>query len=60
MVREPLLRVPGWLGRLLAGPFLVAQMTISRGSSNEKARKDLGWEPRYASWREGFRAWASG
>jgi 3-oxoacyl-[acyl-carrier protein] reductase len=28
-----------------------------RGSSNEKAGKELGWEPRYASWREGFRAW---
>ena len=28
--------------------------------SNEKARKELGWEPRYASWREGFRAWVSG
>jgi nucleoside-diphosphate-sugar epimerase len=31
-----------------------------RGCSNEKARKELGWEPRYASWREGFRAWVSG
>ncbi len=57
---EPPLRVPAWLGRLLAGEFVVAQMTTSRGSSNEKARKELGWEPRYASWREGFRAWVSG
>jgi hypothetical protein len=45
--------VPAWLGRLLAGEFVVAQMTSARGSSNEKARKELGWEPRYASWREG-------
>jgi nucleoside-diphosphate-sugar epimerase len=57
---KPPLRVPAWAGRLLAGEFVVAQMTTSRGSSNEKARKELGWEPRYASWREGFRAWVSG
>src|SRR6478736_4402408 len=57
---KPPLRVPAWLGRLLAGEFVVGQMTSSRGSSNEKARKELGWEPRYASWREGFRAWVSG
>src|SRR5689334_15198996 len=57
---KPPLRVPAWLGRLLAGEFVVAQMTTSRGYSNEKARKELGWEPRYASWREGFRAWVSG
>ncbi len=57
---KPPLRVPAWLGRLLAGEFVVAQMTTSRGSSNQKARKELGWVPRYASWREGFRAWVRG
>ena len=57
---KPPLRLPAWLGRALAGEFAVGQMTSSRGSSNEKARKELGWEPRYASWREGFRAWVSG
>jgi len=57
---KPPLRMPAWLGRLLAGAFVVAQMTSWRGSSNEKARKELGWEPRYASWREGFRAWVGG
>jgi nucleoside-diphosphate-sugar epimerase len=57
---KPPLRMPCWLGRLLAGEFVVAQMTSARGSSNDKARKELGWEPRYPSWREGFRAWASG
>jgi nucleoside-diphosphate-sugar epimerase len=57
---KPPLRMPAWLGRLLAGAFVVAQMTDVRGSSNEKARKELGWEPRYASWREGFGAWVSG
>jgi nucleoside-diphosphate-sugar epimerase len=57
---KPPLRVPAWLGRLLAGEFVVAQMTTSRGSSNEKARKELGWEPQFASWREGFRDWIRG
>jgi nucleoside-diphosphate-sugar epimerase len=57
---KPPMRMPAWLGRLLAGEFVVAQMTTSRGFSNEKARKELGWEPRYASWREGFRAWVRG
>ncbi len=57
---KPPLRMPTWLGRLLAGEFVVAQMTNARGSSNEKARRELGWEPRYGSWRNGFRAWVSG
>jgi nucleoside-diphosphate-sugar epimerase len=56
---KPPMRMPAWLGRLLAGDFVVAQMTTSCGSSNEKAKRELGWEPRYASWRDGFRAWVS-
>jgi len=55
---RPPLHVPGWLARPLAGELIVAWMTSGRGSSNEKAVKGLGWQPRYASWREGFRAWA--
>lgn len=50
--------VPAALGRELAGEFLTAQMTVARGSSNAKARRELGWAPRYASWREGFGEWA--
>ncbi len=57
---KPPLRVPAWLGRLLAGELAVVQMTTVRGSSNAKAKRDLRWTPRYASWREGFRAWARG
>ena len=57
---KPPLRVPAWLGRLLAGEFVVAQMTTSHGFSNQKARKELGWVPRYPSWRDGFRAWVRG
>ena len=52
--------MPAWLGRLIAGEFATAQMTTSRGSSNEEARKELGWVPQYPSWREGFPAWVRG
>ncbi|MHA4818545.1 NAD-dependent epimerase/dehydratase family protein [Streptomyces aculeolatus] len=55
---KPPKHLPAWLGRLLAGEFVVGQMTTARGSANGKARKELGWVPRYGSWREGFRAWA--
>ncbi|MBV9857414.1 MAG: NAD(P)-dependent oxidoreductase [Streptosporangiaceae bacterium] len=54
---KPPLRVPAWLGRLLAGEAVVSLMTQTRGSSNEKAKRELGWSPRYASWRDGFPAW---
>jgi nucleoside-diphosphate-sugar epimerase len=57
---KPPLRLPAWLGRLLAGEFVVAQMIASRGYTNDKAKKELGWEPRYPSWREGFPAWVRG
>lgn len=46
------------LGRQLAGEFLTAQMTVGRGSSNAKAKRELGWAPHYATWREGFAEWA--
>jgi nucleoside-diphosphate-sugar epimerase len=55
-VKAPM-RAPVWLGKLLAGELVVSLMTQTRGSSNEKARQELGWAPRYASWREGFPVW---
>ena len=57
---KPPLRLPVWLGRLLAGNFVVAQMTEARGSSSEKAQKELGFQAQDPRWREGFRAWVSG
>jgi 2-alkyl-3-oxoalkanoate reductase len=48
-------RVPVFLARLVAGPFAAAFATGLRGASNAKAKRELGWEPRYASWRVGFR-----
>jgi nucleoside-diphosphate-sugar epimerase len=46
--------VPRWLGRILAGEAAAVMMTEVRGASNEKAKRELGWQPRHASWREGF------
>lgn len=51
---KPPRRVPVWLARLLAGEAAVALMTRGCGSSNVKAKRELGWRPRWASWREGF------
>ena len=52
---KPPRRVPEWLAALYLGRTL-AMMTGARGASNAKARKELGWAPRYSSWRDGFRA----
>jgi 2-alkyl-3-oxoalkanoate reductase len=47
-------RVPAWLGRLAAGEVGVSMMTQIRGSSNAKAKRELGWRPVWPSWRDGF------
>ncbi|SDO69029.1 NAD-dependent epimerase/dehydratase family protein [Actinacidiphila guanduensis] len=49
------LKVPAWAARLLAGEVAVIMMTQGRGFSNAKAKRELGWQPRHPSWREGFR-----
>jgi 2-alkyl-3-oxoalkanoate reductase len=46
---------PRWVGRLLAGEANTIMMTEVRGASNAKAKRELGWELRYPSWRQGFR-----
>jgi nucleoside-diphosphate-sugar epimerase len=51
---KPPRRVPRWLGRLAAGETATLMMTEARGASNTKAKRELGWEPGYASWRQGF------
>ena len=52
---KPPRRVPVWLGRLAAGEVGVSMMTQIRGTSNAKAKAELGWAPRYRTCREGFR-----
>lgn len=49
------IRVPVWIARLVAGDVAVTMMTEGRGFSNAKAKRELGWELRYPSWRQGFR-----
>jgi nucleoside-diphosphate-sugar epimerase len=52
---KPPRRLPRWLARLLAGEMVVGMMTEGRGFANAKAKRELGWELRYPSWRQGFK-----
>jgi hypothetical protein len=49
------MRLPAWVGRLAIGELGVVMMTQLRGASNLKAKRELGWQPVWASWRNGFR-----
>jgi 2-alkyl-3-oxoalkanoate reductase len=51
---KPPRRLPRWLGRLAAGEAATVMMTEVRGASNAKAKRELGWQPVYSSWRTGF------
>jgi nucleoside-diphosphate-sugar epimerase len=51
---KPPRRVPVWLARFLIGEGGVSMMTKIRGGSNAKAKRELGWQPVYPSWRRGF------
>ena len=53
---KPPRHVPKWLARLFAGETAVVMGTEARGASNAKAKRELGWAPRYDSWRIGFAA----
>jgi nucleoside-diphosphate-sugar epimerase len=52
---KPPRHFPSWIGRLVGGEAAVIMMTEIRGASNEKAKRELGWELRYPSWRLGFK-----
>jgi nucleoside-diphosphate-sugar epimerase len=47
-------RIPAIIARLAIGRHGIAMMTDVRGASNAKAKRELAWQPRYASWRTGF------
>lgn len=51
---KPPRHVPFWLAKLVAGGAVAAQAIELRGASNEKAKRELGWQPAYSSWRQGF------
>ncbi len=50
------MRVPRFVGRMFAGETGAVFMTEIRGASNAKAKRELGWQPKHASWRQGFAA----
>jgi nucleoside-diphosphate-sugar epimerase len=51
---KPPMRLPGWIARLAGGEVAVSMLTRTRGSSNARAKRELGWELRWPSWRQGF------
>ena len=51
---RPPIELPAWLGRLLIGDGGVSMMTKVRGGSNAKAKRELGWQLSYPTWRRGF------
>jgi nucleoside-diphosphate-sugar epimerase len=51
---KPPRRVPEWIGRLATGEVGVSMTTQIRGASNAKAKRELGWAPRFRTYREGF------
>ena len=52
---KPPRHVPRWFARLL-GEHVAVMMTETRGASNAKIKRELGWEPKWPTWREGFAA----
>ena len=52
---KPPRRVPLWLAKLVAGRQVATLAIRLEGASNEKAKRELGWQPKYPSWRQGFR-----
>jgi 2-alkyl-3-oxoalkanoate reductase len=51
---KPPRRVPLWVARLVAGGQAAEFAIGLRGASNEKAKRELGWQPAHPSWRTGF------
>jgi nucleoside-diphosphate-sugar epimerase len=53
---KPPRSVPTWLAKLVAGSPTVTLALETRGASNAKAKRELGWQPAHPSWRQGFAA----
>jgi len=51
---KPPYHIPAWLGRLAAGEVGISMMTQARGCANAKAKRELGWQLQWPSWRQGF------
>jgi nucleoside-diphosphate-sugar epimerase len=48
------LRVPRWLARFVGGKEVPLFALELRGASNERAKRELGWQPEHQTWRSGF------
>jgi len=48
-------RVPTPIARVVGGELGVLFMAKAQGASNANVKRELGWKPQIASWREGFR-----
>jgi hypothetical protein len=51
----PTATVPNAIARMMVGQHAVAMMNDIRGVSNEKAKRELSWTPKWKSWKQGFR-----
>ncbi|MGJ4859869.1 NAD-dependent epimerase/dehydratase family protein [Labrys sp. KB_33_2] len=51
---KPPMHIPAWIAQFVVGDHLVKMMTEIRAGSNRKAKTEIGWIPRYPSWRQGF------
>jgi 2-alkyl-3-oxoalkanoate reductase len=51
---KPPRHIPVWLARRVAGDAVTRMMTVGGDVSNAKAKRRLGWRPRWSSWRDGF------
>jgi 2-alkyl-3-oxoalkanoate reductase len=56
LAAPPPRHIPTWAARPIAGWYGVYYMTRQPGASNAAARTQLGWQPRYPSWRRGVAA----
>jgi nucleoside-diphosphate-sugar epimerase len=52
---KPPMQMPESVALEMAGDVVVTIMTEGRGFSNAKAKRELGWQLRYPSWRQGFK-----
>ena len=52
---KPPMHVPNAIARIVVGEHGIALMNDIRGVSNEKAKRELNWTPKWTSWRQGFR-----
>ena len=52
---RPPRKVPKFLARIAGGRLGVYMLTGLQGATNEKAKRELAWVPRWPSWRQGFR-----